>query len=498
MARLGPARVIWDDLPDAAAVVAFTDPATAAGIVHAADVRTLVTATKRVHEGKARYSVRVIDGASGNLFFRKIVELDPTVSAPERMSTMVAAQIYSVLDGYDLSKQKLGGNDPGLKNERAKELILAGKSLQDRRTLKDVDETIKCFQKAIAAEPRSALAYSWLSLALSSRLILEDKPEYLRDAEAAADIALRLNPDLGEAHRAKAQIFYLKTDLPGALNELANAFELGDVGPRAVNLAARISRMIGRTDVALAWYRLASHGESRPGENAWVIADCWAELADDEQATKAYGRASELFPYLPEGWMGLCRLALLEKDFARAQRICGENWMRYPDFVFSEEMAAQVAFFSRDFSAAEKYYQELATKDRDGGGSFYGAVSYQSALGRSRLAAGDKARGTALLQAALKTEKLALQSAPCSAEIPYRIAAIESSLGEKEAALSDLEEAIQGGWNDYRSLAIDPRFDEIRTSDRYQQIFDTMVTRVASLRRSTPAGEMAQLNKPPR
>ena len=56
-------------------------------------------------------------------------------------------------------------------------------------------------------------------------------------------------------------------------------------------------------------------------------------------------------------------------------------------------MAAQVEFLSRNFADAEKRYQELAGKDSDGGSGFYGAVRYQSALGRLRRAAGDEETG---------------------------------------------------------------------------------------------------------
>jgi tetratricopeptide (TPR) repeat protein len=191
----------------------------------------------------------------------------------------------------------------------------------------------------------------------------------------------------------------------------------------------------------------------------------------------------------------LCRLALLKKDFVSARTICSENWTRYRDFVFSQEMAAQVEFFSRNLQEAEKLYQELAAKDANGGGSFYGCISYNSAIGRLRLAAGDDRGGKAILQAALEQEKKALQSAPHHPEILYRIAAIESSLGEIESAMSDLDAAAHAGWIDYRSLALDPRFDALRNDPSYKPIFGSMVAQVASLRRSMPAEKVAQITK---
>ena len=78
---------------------------------------------------------------------------------------------------------------------------------------------------------------------------------------------------------------------------------------------------------------------------------------------------------------------------------------RTQGFVFeSSEIAAQVEFFSRNNAEAERLYAELEKADPGGGGSFFGAISYQSALGRLRCLAGDENSGRAILNRCLKTE----------------------------------------------------------------------------------------------
>jgi len=182
--------------------------------------------------------------------------------------------------------------------------------------------------------------------------------------------------------------------------------------------------------------------------------------------------------------MGLCRLRLLRRDFAYARKICQENEQRYSQFSYTAQIAAQVEFFSRNYSAAEKLYRGLAQDDPGGGGSFYGAVDYESALGRLRSLAGDQALAESTLRICSKREKEALRKAPQNPEILYRMAAIESSLGEIDSALTHLRAAGDNGWLDYRSLALDPRFDSLRQDIRYSEIPEAMATRVASLRRS--------------
>jgi tetratricopeptide (TPR) repeat protein/predicted Ser/Thr protein kinase len=488
--RLGGGRVVSVTPAHAAALVASSDQPSIARIVRESNTRTVLTATKRMRDGKARISVHLIDGRSGELVFRRILDFDRNSSPALELHSLLTGPLYSTLDVADLSQLKLSNNDPGLRNERARELILAGKGLLDRRTAADINEAIERFEKATVVEPNSALAFSWLALARYASGFLDSDSR--ASAEEAATTAVRINPELGEALRAKAMVLYNKGSFREAIDALFSGFELADIHPKAASLVADILRTLGRPDKALAWYQIASQGGIRPGDSDWSIADCWTDLIDETQAAKAYSRASELFPYLPEGWMGPCRLALLKKDFATARNICSENWTRYPDFIFSKEMAAQVEFFSRNFTEAERLYRELAAKNPTGGGSFYGAVSYQSALGRLQLEAHDEKTQTRILQGALSSELVALHSAPHHPEILYRIAAIESSLGKIDRALVHLGQAFSEGWIDYRSLDLDPRFDALRATPVYNDIFSAMVARVTSLRTATAAAQAAK------
>jgi len=183
--------------------------------------------------------------------------------------------------------------------------------------------------------------------------------------------------------------------------------------------------------------------------------------------------------------MGLCRLALLQKDFAMARKIASENWQRYRDFAFSQQMAAQVAFFSRNFAEAEKLYTELAAKDPDGGGTFSGAVSYKSALGRLFQAAHEEKSAKRILEQELSKELNWLQSAPQHPQKLYRVAAIEASLGKRQPALDHLQAAVNAGWIDYRSLDLDPRFDSLRTEQSFKDILAHLQSKVEQMRRQT-------------
>jgi serine/threonine protein kinase/tetratricopeptide (TPR) repeat protein len=485
LSERGPAQVT--------AITGETLPPTAARYdAETAKARTMLMGTKRIRDGKLRLSLRLEDTNNRSVLYRRIIELSASEDSAPKIATLIAANLYSILDDNKLSAIDGFENDPGWRDERARELLIAGRALQERRTLADLDRASECFTKAIAAQPNSALAYSYLAVVQAGRIHSADDPSSLSAAEISAKKATELNPSIADTHNALSLVLYEQGHFREALEEVFTGHEMADSKSRPTVWAAGILKKLGRPDKAIPWFRLAARKASRPGFNEFMIGDCWSDLADDEFAAAAYRRATELFPERPEGWMGLCRLALLRKDFADARKIASENWMRYRDFVFAEEMVAQVEFFFRNFTEAEKHYQELAAKDLNGGGAFYGAVSYQSALGWMLLAAGDDRSGKATLQRALEEETKGLQSAPQHPEILYRLAAIEASLGAIDSAITYLTQAAQAGWIDYRSLAIDPRFDSLREHSRYKEVFDSMVTRVTSLRRSTPADQVAK------
>jgi tetratricopeptide (TPR) repeat protein len=273
-----------------------------------------------------------------------------------------------------------------------------------------------------------------------------------------------------------------------SLEEAFIAYEFADseddrLPPR---VAANLETM-GRLAEAVAWYRLAVGKGYRPGDNEYALADCLAELTSDDAAAAMYRRFLSLFPELPQGWIGLCRLALLQRKDALAREICADHAPRYRDFLSAEEMEAQVAFFLRDFGEAERLYRDLLAKNPDGGGEFLGAITYQSALGRLRLESHDEQAGAALLGPQLEKETEILRSAPRHPGALYRMAAIAASLGDRDRAITNFRIANQEGWRDYRSAELDPRFDSIRDDPEFQQLIQTMKNEVELERQNVAA-----------
>jgi serine/threonine protein kinase len=444
--------------------------------------RAKLQGTKRVHDGKVRLALRLVSMEDGKILYRRIIESDNFDQAAATAARSVAADIYGILSIANPTPAESMEADPGWRDQATRELLAAGRAVKERRTLVDLDRAIELFEKVVKAQPRSALAHSYLAETRYGRAFLSDDASYLSAAEASARTAIGLNSKIAQTHKALSLVLFQQGRFRESLEEAYVSLEFADTDYGGLpNSVANNLRMLGQPANAAAWYRLGFDLDARPGRNEFSLADSLADLVDDENAARSYLRSAALFPEMPEGWMGLCRLALLQKDFTTARRISSENWKRYNDFVFSEEMAAEVEFFSRNFPEARKLYEELSTKDPSGGGEFYGAMSYQSALGRL-VSESDQESGKRLLRETLRREMEALQLAPQHPEILYRVAAIESSLGQTREAITHLRAASDAGWIDYRSTELDPRFDAVRNIWEFQQIISAAAARVKQMR----------------
>jgi serine/threonine protein kinase/tetratricopeptide (TPR) repeat protein len=489
LSSIGPCRIIQTKSSDLVLPTAPRDEEIAA-VARKTSVRTVLTGTKRLVDGAPVFSMHLVDPVRPGSNFAQPIIVGSNQAKHRDFFAEDAAKFYKLIgthvDSESPKKQP---------NKSASDFIAAGQRLMDQRIAANCDKAIECFRRAVAADPLSAQAHAFLAIGMAGRSFLGQEPERLESAKLSAQKAVELDPELGQAHRALSSVLEQEGNLAQARRGMFRAIELDGLDERTAGRIGSIARTLGRPDIALRWCEIMKRLQPHPAGNEFVIADCWADLCEDQRAEEGYRQTTELRPEMPEGWMGICHLRLLAGDFSGAMQICTANEKDFAQFTFSPEMTAQVYFFARQFNKAAKLYADLAQKDPTGGGNFYGAISYQSALGRLRMAQGEKIAAREILNLALKREFAALAIAPHHSEVLYRIAAIEATLDSKNAALDHLRSALQEGWIDFRSLAFDPRFDRLRAEPAFKQISEAMKTRVASLRQTATLGQVANENK---
>jgi serine/threonine protein kinase len=481
--RVGPARVLAVSPQDTSS--AFSSAANIRVAARTHKARAVLSGTYRSGPGGIQFSLRLTD-AEGNLLFRRIKTVGTVQGVLSEMSDSDRNEIYSLLDQTSWDKLVSAQEDPAFRNERSRDLLLAGRELTQRQSAADLARAIDCFSKAIEAEPKSILARTEFTRAITTRTHYQFDPALLASANKAAREAVEMDASSGEAHRALASVLFHTGRPADSLEEILRFIELSGPDVPAIALSGSLWRILGHPEKALSWFDMMAQWQRRPAEDVWIIADCWADLGEDAKAEAIYRRALELYPELPDGWVGLCHLKLLNRDFDGARALCAENKNRHPESVYPRQIAALIEFFARNFPEAEKLYTELSNSDPAGGGHSYGAMTYQSALGRLLQEKGDSNNSRIVLAVAERTELAALQAAPGHPEVLYRLAAIEASSGSTDDAIEHLWAARDAGWRAYRSMLLDPRFDAVRSDPRFLQVAKEIEATVATLRMGMP------------
>lgn len=443
--------------------------------------RAVLTGTVRNVEGIRRISIRLLDPASGKTLFTTAFEQKDGQARSSRQNAQWVRDVYKILsaDGWPSTL-----SDPGVHNEKANDAMTSGRTWMESYTVSGLDQAIARFREAIAAEPDSSLAHSYLAIAATSRTYFVADWSYLELGKAEALKGLALDPNSVVAHRALSGVYYQEGKFHETLEELMRTIEIGGADEKVMSFLGMTLDLLGRPDRALNWYQIGSKLHKRPGEVELRMGDIWAKLADDEQAFRAYERAIELQPGSLQGAVAKARLHVLRDEFEPAREIC-INSLRNNELGEMAQVAAQIEFFARNYAAAEELYAKLAKGDEQGGGSFYAAVSYQSALGRIKQALGFNEIAAGLLQESLARERATLNRQPANPEAAYRLAAVEAALNLTEAALQHLHQAVALGWLDYRSLHKDPRFDSLRANPELNTLTDGLSAKVAELRSNT-------------
>jgi serine/threonine protein kinase/tetratricopeptide (TPR) repeat protein len=448
--------------------------------------RTALFGTRRKTNYGTQISVQLLD-SDGESLFGRIVDLSET-SDLKSFTRGLAPVLYSVLATRDWSNLIAAKSDPAMRNEQARDLITAGRELHFHYTVRDLDRAVSCFEKALQLEPQSALAHAYLASSAACRTYFVADGSLLSLAEREVKEASRLAPNSGEILRVLAGVNYQRGQFVEALETGLHAIETDAPDGKSAALLGMIYNELGRPDQGLRWFELARRTDPRHGEYESQIGDCWAALGNDEKAITAYRRSIDLHPERSQGWICLARLYLLNADFAKARAFCQEHLSHNHEATDGEQLAAEIEFFARNFPEAHRLYRVLEGKNPDGGGTFYGGISYKSALGRLVLDKNDSRVGRSMLKESLAQELKWLESAPGNPDILYRISAIEASLRHTESAITYLQAAISAGWIDYRSLSLDPRFDAIADEIRFQMILGKLKLTVEDLSKTIKTG----------
>ena len=410
-------------------------------IGRALGVGAILEGSVRREGNRVRVNVQLINAATDEHLWAEVYERNLTdVFA---IQTALAQEIASQLKATLSPDEKARMETKPTQNGDAYLLYVQAQSIANGADTEKRKTAVPMFEQAIALDPSFALAYAQLSR-LQSWLYqsIDPIPARLEKARTAADEALRLQPDLPEAHMAKGFFhYYGERDYDAALREFATARKGLPNEAGIFRAIAAIERRQGKWDASTRHYRRAVSLNPNDAVLIENLALNHMSLRDYPNAANTFDRAIALAPdafeikaeraWVDVHWRG---------DFTRFREL-----FETPEGANVSPVATlarfNVLFFERKFEQALEALVASPFPNLRGETStplpkaFLAAQVYR--------AMGDHDRARAAYEEARVMAQRALVEAPGDASRHALMGLIEAGLGRKEEAVRSGERAVE-------------------------------------------------------
>jgi serine/threonine protein kinase/tetratricopeptide (TPR) repeat protein len=387
------------------------------------NVRAVLTGRMMHGGGSLRIRTELVDVATGSQLWGAQYDRKPgdIFAVQDEISNEISGKLRLQLTGAE--KKRLTRHHT--ENPEAYRLYLKGRHHWNQWTEEGFYKAIGYFQQATGKDPSYAIAWtgladSWVLLGWNS--YLPPKEAFLK-GKVAAMTALRLDPDLAEAHTPWAALLWLHDwQWEEAQAEFERSLKLNPTYPTANHWYAEFATTMGRHEEALA--RMKKGQELDPLSLIINVAVGWAfYLARRyDEAIEQLRRTVELDPNYP------------------------------------------VTYWILGLLFRKKGCDDLAITEGEKGVKLSGGSPLmRAALAQTFGTAGRKQEALKMLD---DLTKLAKQKYIA----PYFMAGIHVGLGENEQAIDCLQDSFEehSHWLIY--LHLDPSMDSLRDDPRFQDL----------------------------
>jgi serine/threonine-protein kinase len=421
-----------------------TSPRDLAAIGRSLGVRHVLEGSFNRVGNRVVLHVELVDTRNGHQLWSETY--DRTLADVITLQGDLATAIATALDATLSPREQNDVRDRSTGNPDAYVLYLRGRKFDNSPTfaVSDNEAAQALYSQAIALDPGFALAHARRGAVLAFLYRFRGPSDDLRKSSyAEVEEALRLRPDLGEAHLAKALCLYrIDRDFDRALPELEIARRLLPNDTEADSFIAYIQRRRGQWREARSGLERVFSRDPRnvtyPEElytTAYLLRD-WKSARERIQQAEAIAPTTDLLKVeraLVDLWQD-GNLVPLQKVFADiASYGDPEGTLAY--------MRWDAAMIARDFLAAEA---ALGQFPFDTLPSVYSAPIPKSYLrGCIALASGDSARARQLFEASRPVMEAEALAQPQSPLRHSRLGLLYAYMGRKAEAIREGKHAVE-------------------------------------------------------
>jgi TolB-like protein len=315
-----------------------------------------------------------------------------------------------------------------------------------------LNRNVELLEKAIQRDPNFALAYCALANTQRDLFSITGADsslafKHLDLAKKAAETAVRLRPDLGEAHLELARYYYLAGihtgDFERVRDQLAIARRMLPNNSEAIMTAARIDKRQNHWDDSLANFEKAAELDPRNAEVAYHLRRTLLEMRRYHELEQRFAKdAANGTVQGPLIQLGLAELKLAEGDPVAAQALLAQVPLDFSPFEMIWRARFDAALYLRDYDAAD---QVIAATPANFADMVFDGVPPESwADGEVARARGDKEKALAVFAAARKNLDATWETR--FKDQPYNtlsvLAQFDAGLGRKEEAIREALRAV--------------------------------------------------------
>jgi TolB-like protein len=347
------------------------------------------------------------------------------ISLQQQIAGDIAEKLRSKLSTSE--KQQI--TRQGTKNPEAYELYLKGRYSWNKRTMRDIEESISYFNQAIAKDPGYALAYAGLADAYGVLPTFGGSPsENFPKSNAAARRALELDPTLARPHAVLGgnEMAY-DWDFAGGEVEYKKALELDP---------------------------------SDATDHQWYASDIGTIGGREQEAFAEANRAHQLDPLSPIISTTIGEIHIYVRQYDEAIVICRKVANDDPTFARAHYILALGYWGKRMYPQVIEEWKAYGQLSGD-----RNEAEFVSAMEKGFRSGGWRGALTKGIEARQAQRNSGYSSA-------YRIAQLYAELGDKDQAFRWLNTAYQERDGNLYSLKTDFLLDPLRSDPRFAELMN--------------------------
>jgi len=379
----------------------------------------------------------------------------------------VAQDIASALE-HELSPSEWANiNKKPTENLKAYEHYLKGREFYSKYDKSQNDKAIKHFKTALSLDTSFALAYAGLGDAMSQKANYEHKPMLLDSAKMVSQKAIRIDKNCSEGYKALGLVYHYKGDKEKAMEAYQQAVAENPNNDLAISNIALIHSDKGEYVEGFKWAKKAFDLNPKHPMALKRLSEMTQVVGLTEEAEVLLKEGIKENPDDVEFYQGLSNLYLRQNKLKEAEQYCKKVMIMEPKDKRAPLLMANVHLMEKDFEKAHEYFKQAQEREEAYEEENEGGRDWEVELGLAltEMELNDDEESREELEDILDDLDDELEDHPRGDRL-FLKSVIQATIGETDAALKTLGDAVDHNFLDVQLIVNNPAFEKVAQENK--------------------------------